>query len=120
MTLHTRKAKKPTLNRQQRETLNFFKEEKRQEYITNISAHSGMNPEKLSKLGFKTLKEINEGIAPQVNESEAIEAMTPPSSADIIRNKRNNNTDETPKSDNPAVNAMTPKSTAEVIKQKRS
>lgn len=89
MTLHTRKVHKPKkINKKDREALDTFKNQLREEYISNITANSGMNPNKLQKLSLSTLKEVAEGITPKANHQEAVKAMTGTSTVKAIRNKR--------------------------------
>lgn len=82
-----------TINKNDRQNLNFFKQEKRDEFISNISARTNMDASKLRTMSFKQLKELSEGLIPQVDHVEAVKSMTPPTTAEVILNKRTINND---------------------------
>lgn len=93
------------LSNEDREALEIARqarEDKREEYITHITANSEMCPDKLKAMDTGTLKEIASGIKPAPDYSgrgfgtmkasstneEVLEAMSTPSTKEIIMNKR--------------------------------
>lgn len=76
------------------------RKEKREEFITHITANSQMCKDNLEKMDTNTLKQIASGIKPAADYSgrsfgtqtdkdeDIVKAMTTPSTAEIIQNKR--------------------------------
>lgn len=99
-------TKDNVLSNENKEALEMAREsrnEKREQYITHITANSSMCADNLKKMDSNTLKDIASGIHPEANFSgrpfatpqsnsvknseEAIKAMSTPSTSEFIQNK---------------------------------
>lgn len=97
--------KESVLSNEDKEALELARQsrtEKREEYITHITANSAMKPCELEKLDTNVLKSIASGIKPapdysgrsfganneKTSDEDVVKAMTPMSTAEYIQNKR--------------------------------